>query len=114
MFKMQESKTEIFNKGLEISLNLGSESFKPIQNRLHELYPRLTSERLNQVEDTCRQALELGHNLLAQMNNMTPEQLNDRIEDRLTDSYPWISQKNLQRILNGILPGRGPAEQETA
>ncbi len=97
MVGSRDSKTEIFNKGLELSLKLGAEGIKPIHDRLSKFYPKLTAERLAQVEDTCRRALELGHNLTRAKKDQLPDL--SAIETGLTDLYPWISQKNLQRIL---------------
>lgn len=111
MFKVQISKTEVFNKGLELSLRAESDHIQSIFDRLSQFYPRLPEERLHQVEDTCRQALELGNELMDQVKTMQAGQTPDFsfIENRIVDHYPWISQKNLERLLGDMLPGNNKA-----
>lgn len=92
---------EILNTGLSLALAWGTDWLKPIQPRLAEQFPALTSDELDEVNTICQQAMRAGHQLVASLAKK--DGLNVRFsewETEFTHHYPWVNHENLSRLFS--------------
>ncbi|RAV99240.1 hypothetical protein [Pseudochryseolinea flava] len=58
------SANKILNTGLEFAMEFGPNWLKPIQDRLHASFPSLTTQTLDEYNETCRDVMFKGHEFI--------------------------------------------------
>jgi hypothetical protein len=102
------SEEKILNQGLEFALEFGSNWLEPIQSRLSNKYPELSTDELNKYNSICRAAMKDGHDFIYKQLTIAAKEkrkikemdLADELKLLLHKKYPWIDSQNLKTIFS--------------
>lgn len=92
---------ETLNIGLDLAMAWGPDWLKPIQARLAERLPSLSTPELDRCEKVCREAMRRGHDLVGELIAMTgspSESVLHQFAAQMLTRWPWISHENLNRL----------------
>ena len=106
--KKRFSENEILNLGLKYAMEFGTNWLQPIQSRLSQKVPNLTKTELDRFDQTCRSAMETGHNFIYErlsklsddQQTIESNQLTKEFEGLLKEKFFWISRSNLKSLLS--------------
>jgi len=92
----------LLNVGLNLSMEFGENWLEPINERLSEIYPELTTLELNYCNELCSKINKTAHGFIK--NN--PKQIGQEFtfiefivfEKFMTDRYEWINHSNLNAL----------------
>ncbi len=93
---------EILNAGLSLAMEFGENWLRPIQSRLAEKFPDLSSQELDEYNSICKSAMGFGNNSISiAMEKRDGQELNYAAwETAVVNVYPWINRENLARLFN--------------
>lgn len=101
LFSRTPSRAELLNEGVALAMNWGEDWLAPINRRLAERHPQLSDSELEELDQTCRQAmtfaLETAH---AMLHGGTERPSSEAFAPVLHARYPWLNQENVARMLN--------------
>jgi len=85
-------------------MDWGNNWLAPINARLHERHRYLETEELAALNAACQGALRLGHETVHRQfrEGAKPVSLTS-FSAVVRETYPWVSQENLSRLLNQSL-----------
>ena len=109
--KSGSSEAAILNRGLRYTMAFGKNWMQPIQSRLSDKFPELTSLELDEYDTRCREALNFGLDLVYDRlsglcdNRETVQMkvLRKDFEDATREMLPWISRSNQKALLKQAL-----------
>ena len=93
---------EILNYGLDLSMEFGENWLQPINDRLANKFPNLTSEEINEYNFICKEVNDIANKYIDE--NQNSEDTNQMFihvkffSDFLINKYNWISENNLSRL----------------
>lgn len=93
----------ILNDGLELAMEFGEHWLEPVQERLGLLYPTLSATALNGYDERCREAMNAGHRVVAEVLaelGEFHEGAHALFAERLLARYSWVSTSNLSRLFS--------------
>ena len=104
--KNNASEKEILNLGLKFAMEFGEKWLQPIQNRLSNKYTFLETEKLNEYNIICKNAMNYGQNYIYKTldnlykNNQTikEKELKEKLTTFMLEKYSWIAKNNLRRL----------------
>ena len=108
IFKSENREDRIRNSGLKLALRWGDEWMQPIQERLKQKFPNLTSSELDEHDLLCTQARNHGQNYIFDtLRKATDDgiQLSEKafkkqFKDFVKNTYPWVNNSNLNSIFS--------------
>lgn len=87
----------LLNLALELSLEFGPNWLKPIQSRLLQRRPDLTTEEADALDTFARSARDSAHALIyGVMNEGSPSEHEAR--ERVRTEHPWISDSVFEHL----------------
>jgi uncharacterized membrane protein len=102
MSSVPQQDPEILNVGLDLGMEWGPNSLKPIQDRLAERYPELSVQELDAYAATCRTAMTFGYDEVARLWRFSDWASEGplRSAQAIQERYPWISAENLNHLIS--------------
>lgn len=95
---------EILNIGLDFSMEFGKNWLNPINQRLKNKFPDLTSVELEKCNNICKKVNKIANNFIFDnpVKNTTELTFVDfsEFENFMKQDFDWISKKNLKRLYN--------------
>jgi hypothetical protein len=91
----------IWNEGLYLAMEWGTDWMKPIQPRLASRYPALTPAELDELDKLCRDAMKFGHTTVYDLAESAGK--DTKYEDFarvMTRRYAWVDARNLSRLFS--------------
>jgi hypothetical protein len=88
---------KLLNLALELSLEFGSAWRQPIQNRLRERCPDVTTAQADELDAFARRTRDWAHDLIARsLNDGVPPAQEAR--QTISDSLPWIDASTFAQL----------------
>ncbi len=93
---------QILNAGLALAMEFGKNWLQPIQSRLAESFPDLSSHELDEYNSICKSAMEFGNQSISiAIIKREGQELNYKEwEAAVLNSYPWINRENLAQLFS--------------
>lgn len=93
---------EIQNTALNLSMEFGENWLQPIQQRLAQIYPKLTAKELEQYNALSKTVNQKANKYVKDHPVKCAEGVTfvdfDRFENYMLAQYDWIAIENLQRL----------------
>lgn len=91
----------LLNTGLSLALEFAEHQNQPIQHRLSQFYPELTSEQLDKINHICYSASQFGSKVVYRMAEAHRRGLNqDEAAKIIKIKYPWIDNVNVEHLIS--------------
>jgi hypothetical protein len=94
---------EILNVGLDFAMEFGENWLQPIQGRLGVLFPALSASDLSRYDAQCREAMNFGHRVVADVLRELGEfhgGARPLFSERMLSRYRWVSPDNVGRLFS--------------
>ena len=106
--QQNHTEADILNAGIKFAMEFGANWLQPIQSRLAKKFPELKSTELDSYNTICGEAMHFGHSLIYNgfakserlVKKITLRELDDEFKKGMRDKYVWISNSNLNSLLN--------------
>ena len=91
----------LLNEGLALAMDWGQDWLAPIQDRLRRQHPYLLAHELDELNATCQQAMQWGHeSAYALVRSRGQDIRPDDFAAAVLARYPWVNSANVARLFN--------------
>ena len=89
----------LLNEGLALAMDWGQDWLAPIQDRLRWRHPCLLAKELDELNATCQQVMQLGHeSAYALVRSKGQDFQQDDFAAVVLAQYPWVNGENVARL----------------
>lgn len=95
--------TTVLNAGLELALEFGENWLQPIQTRLAQQHPELSSAELEECDAICREAMTFGHEQVRvcwRGAGTSQDEAFRRFRDAVRRRFDWIDDARLSHLFS--------------
>ena len=93
------SRLTLLNDGLDLAMDWGESWLAPIQPRLHKKYPWLEVHELEELNHTCRAAMNFGHELVYELRERRGGHIGmEDFSPLLLARFSWVDPGNVSRL----------------
>lgn len=96
-FKKHPAPNKVFNTAVALSLEWGENWLQPINERLLKIYPFLTRDETEELNEKCKQLQHYALELCAK--ELEGKLTKDKIEIEIKIQYPNLNQKNIRQVI---------------
>jgi hypothetical protein len=94
---------QTLNVGLDMAMEFGQNWLRPIQERLHARFPKLSETDLDAYNEQCQAAMKFGHLELRECWRAASSQKDAAFQlfrQRVLAAHPWVSAANLDHLFS--------------